>query len=208
MTTCAAIAVVDVRPLVRLGVEALFAPYADRLLVWASTASVAELSRVPAPRVALRGTAVVLGRTSSRSRGAEVERLFGQGHAVVALDDRRGPVLPARGVRCHPMAAPAEDLVNAVDTAITEFDGVWRGPLPELVSSPALTPREALVLQAVAAGRGDKQIAAELVIGQSTVKEYLKRIRRKYAEAGRPVGNRVELLVRAIEDGHVDGGAT
>lgn len=66
---------------------------------------------------------------------------------------------------------------------------------------PVLAPREENVLRLVADGLLDKQIARELGIEQSTVKEYLKRIRSRYARVGRPAPSRVHLCRRAMEDG-------
>ena len=49
-----------------------------------------------------------------------------------------------------------------------------------------------------------KQVARQLDLAESTIKEHLKRIRGKYAALGRPVKTRIELLQRAVEDGYVD----
>lgn len=68
---------------------------------------------------------------------------------------------------------------------------------------PVLAPREEDVLRLVAEGMLDKQIARELGIEQSTVKEYVKRIRSRYARVGRPAPSRVHLCRRAMEDGLV-----
>lgn len=69
---------------------------------------------------------------------------------------------------------------------------------------PQLAPREQETLRHVAEGLADKQIATVMGIAEDTVKEYLKRIRAKYADLGRPAGSRVELHRRAVEDGYVE----
>lgn len=68
---------------------------------------------------------------------------------------------------------------------------------------PVLAPREVEVLRLVADGLLDKQIARELGIELSTVKEYVKRIRHRYAHIGRAAPSRVHLCRRAMEDGLV-----
>lgn len=77
---------------------------------------------------------------------------------------------------------------------------VTPGERPRLVR-PVLAPRELEVIRLVADGLLDKQIARELGIKLSTVKEYVKRIRGRYAAVERPAPSRVLLCRRAMEDG-------
>ncbi len=70
--------------------------------------------------------------------------------------------------------------------------------------SPALSERELEVLRAVGMGLADKQIARLMGISEDTVKEYLRRIRAKYTERGRPAKSRVDLFRRSLEDGVSD----
>lgn len=65
-----------------------------------------------------------------------------------------------------------------------------------------LSPQEEQVLTLVASGQDDRGVARRLNIKPETVKVYIKRIRLKYAEIGRTAPSRVDLAVRAIEDGH------
>lgn len=74
----------------------------------------------------------------------------------------------------------------------------------EAALRPHLSRRETETLIMVAQGMADKQVARVLGISEETVKEYLKRVRAKYAELGRPVGSRVEFHHRAIEDSLID----
>lgn len=61
--------------------------------------------------------------------------------------------------------------------------------------------RERDVLHLYASGLPMKQVAMQLGVAPSTVKQHLDRIRRKYVEVGRPAPTKVDLLRRAIEDG-------
>lgn len=67
-----------------------------------------------------------------------------------------------------------------------------------------LSPREREVLTLYASGLALKQVAFSLNIKMNTAKEHIDRVRSKYADIGRPVSNKTELLLRAIEDGLID----
>lgn len=61
--------------------------------------------------------------------------------------------------------------------------------------------RERDVLHLYASGLPMKQVASQLGVAPSTVKQHLDRVRRKYVEVGRPAPTKVDLLRRAVEDG-------
>lgn len=67
-----------------------------------------------------------------------------------------------------------------------------------------LSKKEAEVLSLYASGMAQKQVAYQLGIAGSTVKEHIDRVRQKYAKVGRPVTSKTELLRRAIEDGIIE----
>lgn len=66
-----------------------------------------------------------------------------------------------------------------------------------------LTHRETEVLKLYATGLKYAETAAALdpPVSVESVKTYLSRIRKRYAEAGRPASTRIELRQRALEDG-------
>jgi len=93
-------------------------------------------------------------------------------------------------------AAPGE-LAEAVRAATTPSG---RRPIaPPL--PPRLSAGELRALRLYAAGSTTNQVAQEMGVGYETVKTYLRRVRAKYAKAGRPAGRRAELVRRAAEDG-------
>lgn len=80
--------------------------------------------------------------------------------------------------------------------------GMPGGRLPAPAAAAVVpTTREAEVLGLYLSGLAAKQVAHRLGLKESTVKEYLRRVRARYAAAGRPASTRMELYFRAVEDG-------
>jgi two-component system nitrate/nitrite response regulator NarL len=48
-----------------------------------------------------------------------------------------------------------------------------------------------------------KSVARKMTISEETAKQYLGRIREKYANAGRAAATKMELYHRAVEDGYL-----
>ncbi len=69
----------------------------------------------------------------------------------------------------------------------------------------ALSPRQREVLQLYASGESARRVASLLGISQETVNDYLDRIRTKYSLAGRKAVTKVDMLLRAQEDGYLPG---
>ncbi|MEY4554037.1 MAG: hypothetical protein RL197_464 [Actinomycetota bacterium] len=86
-------------------------------------------------------------------------------------------------------------LVNNLQTTATIDSDI------DFKKDAKLSPREIQVLSLYASGLSQKQIAFELNLMTSSVKEYIDRVRTKYANVGRPVTDKTEFLKRAQEDG-------
>lgn len=69
--------------------------------------------------------------------------------------------------------------------------------------SPTLSHQETRTLQLYATGMPLKSVARKMRISEETVKQYLTRVRQKYAIAGRAAPTKLELYHRAVEDGHL-----
>lgn len=111
--------------------------------------------------------------------------------------------------------APREQLVHAVRTvaggetllapAITRrlIERFVRrpagGPLPAALAS--LTERERTVLRLLARGRSNAEMAAELFLGEATVKTHVARILAKLG-----VRDRVQAVIAAYESGFIEAG--
>jgi two-component system, NarL family, nitrate/nitrite response regulator NarL len=68
---------------------------------------------------------------------------------------------------------------------------------------PALSPQEMRALQLYATGMPMKSVARKMGIKEDTAKQYVGRVREKYARAGRAAPTKLELYYRAVEDGHL-----
>lgn len=115
--------------------------------------------------------------------------------------------LGAAGYVAKSMAA--HELVSACRTAIQgrkfvtpllaeRLAGLLDGSAPR-AAHEALSPRELQVLQLVARGRSQKEIAAELCLGEKTISTYRQRIAGKLG-----LGTNVELTRYALLHGLVD----
>ena len=67
-----------------------------------------------------------------------------------------------------------------------------------------LSAKEREVLSLYASGFTMRQVASQLKIRESTVKEHIDRVRGKYSSVGRPAPDKANLVLRAIEDGLID----
>jgi len=68
---------------------------------------------------------------------------------------------------------------------------------------PTLSNQEKRTLELYATGLPLKSVARKLSIGEDTAKQYLGRVREKYANAGRAAPTKMELYHRAVEDGYL-----
>lgn len=103
-------------------------------------------------------------------------------------------------------SASEDEIVNAVRAAgqgdevlTTEWAAAIDGD-PNL-DAVDLSPQLQRVLTLYASGGTSVSVGEELGVAPDTVNEYLKRIRQKYADAGRPTRTKLDLFKRAVEDG-------
>ncbi|RLP77070.1 DNA-binding response regulator [Mycetocola tolaasinivorans] len=101
--------------------------------------------------------------------------------------------LPADIVGAVRSMIRGEVVASADWAAAIDFD-------PEFVRVH-LSPREAEVLGHYAAGETAERVASLLYISRETVLDHIRRIRAKYAEAGRAAPTKIDLHLRALEDG-------
>ncbi len=140
-----------------------------------------------------------------------VRALAAAGHRVVVYTAPDGESHVTRALRAGALAAsrksdPVEvtlDTIRQVATNQTVLAPDWVAAEEVGRGSARLSSREREVLRLYVEGMEVAQIAQELFVTENSAKEYLRRVRAKYAAVHRPAPTKVDLLRRAIEDGVV-----
>lgn len=73
----------------------------------------------------------------------------------------------------------------------------------EAILRPRLSAGEERALVLYSQGLATKDVAQSMNVQFETAKTYLRRVREKYARAGRPASRRADLVRRAAEDGYL-----
>jgi two-component system, NarL family, response regulator DevR len=101
-------------------------------------------------------------------------------------------------------------LLDAIRTAAAGgevFGTDWAAAIDSDIdlADARLSPREREILGLYASGETASSVALRTGLSRDTIADYITRIRKKYADAGRPAQSRVDLFRRALEDGLVEG---
>ncbi|MGB7962250.1 MAG: response regulator transcription factor [Propionicimonas sp.] len=144
-----------------------------------------------------------------------VQALLSRGWPVLLYTQETRAYLLGRCLRAGALGvvgkhATWSELATAVNSAVRQepyLNPEWANAMEACLGDevPELATREAQVLRLYAAGMPMKSVARRVGIAEETAKEYLARIRRKYALAGRAAPTKTDLYVRAVEDGHLPG---
>lgn len=103
-----------------------------------------------------------------------------------------------------PKRASAETLREAIETVLKDefyLSVDLASILAAAQESPDLSPRELSALRLYASGLKLSAVANQMGISPHTAKEYLDRVRSKYANLGRHARTRTELYAEAQRDG-------
>lgn len=204
------VAAVDDHVPVRRGLTAMLADVAEVQVVL-TAGTVDELLAATDARVDV--VLLDLHLADSSRPAANVQRLVAAGVDVLvysSLTDagllREALVAGALGVVHKGQDTPA--LVEAIrDVAAGQplLTTEWAATLDAARgdSRPHLSEREAEALALYASGLPMKSAARRMEISLGSFREYLLRVRRKYAEVDRPASTKLDLYHRAVEDGYV-----
>ncbi len=117
------------------------------------------------------------------------------------------PALVAGALGYVPKRAGGDTLHDAVESAL-------RGEVyvsPDLAAvmlaaddTPHLSMQESTALRLYASGLKLDSVARRMNVSPSTAREYLARVRRKYAGVGRQVRTKTDLYAAAVKDGFIE----
>lgn len=140
-----------------------------------------------------------------------VRKVIGAGVQVVVLSAMASAPLVREMIRAGVTSVLGKrdseaEIVSAIWSALgrrawmsPELAGVLAGD----GDRPRLSDQEERVLMLYASGLTLDAVASELGIKPGTAKTYLRRIKQKYADMGRPVGTKVDLSRAAVSDGYL-----
>jgi two-component system response regulator DevR len=204
------VALIDDHEIVARGFADVFAAIPE-IEVVATVATVAELLDSPAAKAGIDLAILDLRLSDGSNVTGNVDLLRAQGINVLAFtvgDDipmmRAAARSGALGVvrKSEPVSALL-DMVRQAAAGEPIISTDWAAALdgdPDLVNAK-LSPREREVLSLYAAGAKAPLVASQTGLSESTVIDYIRRVRTKYQQAGRPASTKVELYMRAVEDG-------
>ena len=145
----------------------------------------------PADNVArlIESGSKVLIYSSGDNKGQVTEALLAGASALITKSETS-----ARLVEAIRLVASDIEVNNTETLAAIDSD-------ENFAKAVELSAREREVLRLYASGFTMKQVAAQLTLAESTVKEHIDRVRRKYSKAGRVTLDKAHLVLLAIEAG-------
>jgi len=205
------VAVVDDHPIIRDGMTGCVAVPDSGIRVVAAATTVDAVLAGPG-----RGAQVIL-LDLDLGDGTTVERnvaaILAAGPAVLVLSASERPAAVRGAMRAgasgyalkHEEAAELREAIRAVAAGEDWFSPrlAFIFATDDAPDRPALSAQETRTLRLYATGLPIKSVARRLGIGQETAKQYVRRVREKYAQANRAAPTKVDLYHRAVEDGHL-----
>jgi DNA-binding NarL/FixJ family response regulator len=154
-----------------------------------------------------------LNLTEKVSIEARVRTCRAAGASVIvltALDtpDERDRCLRAGALAFLSKAQPVREVMAAAKTVmgLTDAGAAETTQVAEAARSftkPKLSDGERIALLLYVEGNSTTEVAGAMNVQFETAKTYLRRVREKYARAGRPTSTRTDLIRRAAEDGYL-----
>lgn len=142
----------------------------------------------------------------------DIIRLRESGAAVLIVSAAGSPRHVQRMLRAGALGVVAksdsmDDLSAAVDAALSGRPSMSpmlaQAIALDHVDRPILSDQELLALQLYACGLKLDSVARRMGVASSTAKQYIDRVREKYARAGLTVRTKTELYTIAVEDGFI-----
>jgi DNA-binding NarL/FixJ family response regulator len=205
------VAAVDDHPIVRDGVSSWLTAAESDIRVIGTAATVDALLAGPGSRAHVVLLDLDLGDATTVERNVAAILAAGPAVLVLAASDKPLSVRAAMraGALGYVLKSEETSQVRAAIKAVAAGED-WVSPrlayifaTDDASDRPALSPQEARALRLYATGMPMKSVARRMTISEETVKQYVGRVREKYARAGRSAHTKMELYYRAVEDGHL-----
>jgi DNA-binding NarL/FixJ family response regulator len=205
------VAVVDDHPIIRDSVARWIMADEVDIRVVATAATVDALLAGPGRHADVALLDLDLG--DGTTVAGNVAAILAAGPAVLVLSASDRPLAVRAAIRAGARGyALKDEQAPRIRSAIMDVAAGrdWISPhlayifaTDDEVDRPTLSNQERRALQLYATGMPMKSVARKMSIGEETVKQYLGRVREKYANAGRAAPTKLELYYRAVEDGHL-----
>ena len=205
------VAAVDDHPFILDGVAAWVSEPGSGIRVVGSAATVAALLAGPGRQAKVVLLDLDLGDGSTAEENVAAIRAVGPAVLVLSASDKPATVRNAirAGALGYVLKSEATAQVRAAIRAVAAGKD-WISPrlayifaTDDAPDRPVLSPQETRALQLYATGMPMKSVARRMSISEETAKQYVGRVREKYARAGRAAPTKLELYHRAVEDGHL-----
>jgi DNA-binding NarL/FixJ family response regulator len=205
------VAVVDDHPVIRDGITGWVSVPGSGIRVVATAATVGAVLAGPGRHAHVVLLDLDLGDGTTPEQN--VAAILAAGPAVLVVSVSEGPAAVREAMRAGASgyvlkSEEADELREAVRAVAAGND--WVSPrlayilaTDDAPDRPALSAQETRTLQLYATGMPIKQVARRLSISEETAKQYVQRVRMKYAAANRAAPSKVDLYHRAVEDGHL-----
>ena len=205
------VAAVDDHPVILDGLAAWVAAPGSRIRVMATAATVADLLTGPGRQAHVVLLDLDLGDGSTAEQNVAEIRAAGPAVLVLSASDRPATVRAAirAGALGYVLKNEETSGVRAAIKAVAAGKD-WISPrlayifaTDDAPDRPALSAQETRALRLYATGMPMKLVARRMCISEETAKQYVGRVREKYARAGRAAPTKLDLYYRAVEDGHL-----
>jgi two-component system nitrate/nitrite response regulator NarL len=209
LTSVIDIAVVDDHPIIRDGAASWVMANENDIRVVATAATVGALLAKTGRRADVVLLDLDLG--DGTTVDGNVAAIVAGGSAVLVLSASDRPLAVRTAIRAGARGYVLKnEQADQVREAIREVaaGGDWVSPrlayifaTDDAADMPTLSHQERRALLLYATGMPLKSVARKMAISPETAKQYLGRVREKYANAGRAAPTKLELYYRAVEDG-------